>query len=199
MPTTYQVRVEHIDTEAKQGSYDAIELTGYSLTDNDVFKKKFFSKKKDKVTATKQAETAYKLNPGDWCEITLDDSSYHNVSSIKQIAPPAGANQAPASAPTASSQAPAARRRQAQSASDKMSKEEWAAKDRAKEESMARHKALVVANENSKVGTAPDVIIAQAKEFELYLLNTSETTEDVHNNYPAAGAGAPQQDDDIPF
>jgi len=114
MPETYQVRVLNVDPTAKQGAYDAIEITGYNLTKAMGFKKKFFAKLKN-GGPTKAATAAYTLAKDDWCSITLDDTEYNNVMSIVKIPPPVGAESAPAagggggggSAPRTSVAAPA--------------------------------------------------------------------------------------------
>jgi hypothetical protein len=100
MPTTVQVKintVQHTTQTSKAGNdLNYVEITGFDATNNKGFKKRFFATKKD-GTATKNAETADSLNQDDWAEITLDDTSYHNVQTLKKIQQPAGM-QAPSQA-----------------------------------------------------------------------------------------------------
>ena len=217
MPTV-QVRVNTINPDAKQGDYDAVEITGFDQTNNRGFKKKFFSTKKGTSIATKAAEAAYGLNKDDWCEITMDDSTYQNVQSIRKIDPPSGAAAPPAgsgggSRPTSSAGA---------SGSDKMTKAEWAEKDAKKDAAIARNSALKSAVELMKVvgkikgKDTVKLVLDVAGRFEEYLNPPSREPGDEEPETPGRttspsgttldttqteGPVNPpvEEDDDIPF
>jgi hypothetical protein len=93
MPTTVQVKVNtvtHTTQQSKAGNdLNYVEITGFDAAAGKGFKKRCFATKKD-GTATKNAETADSLSQNDWVEITMDDSSYKNIQTIKKIAEPAG-------------------------------------------------------------------------------------------------------------
>lgn len=93
MPSIVQVKVntvQHTSQVSKAGTdLNYVEITGFDSTNNKGFKKRFFATKKD-GTATKNAETADSLSQDDWAEFTLDDTSYHNVQTLKKINQPAG-------------------------------------------------------------------------------------------------------------
>jgi hypothetical protein len=120
-----------------------LELTGYDATARRGFKKLFFETKKD-GGLTKNAETANTLKQDDWVEITMDDTSYKNVQSIRIIAEPAGSNvPSQAGGAPASNQA-AGGSSSASGGSSKMSKAEWAAKQAKEALGIARSVALKV-------------------------------------------------------
>ena len=208
MGDVLQIRINTINANAKQGSYDAVEITGFDLQNNRGFKKKFFATKKD-GSATKNAETAYLLNKDDWCEITLDDTSYKNVQTIKQISAPAGAE----SAPPAQSGGGGKRSSGGGGGSDKMSKAEWAEKDRKKEAAIARNSSLKAAVEFMKVvGKVAkkdnvELCLDVARKFEDFLLVDNkqpgdEQVMDTAGEEKAMGSAPttpPVEDDDIPF
>ena len=97
MPSQVKVRVSEVTpttiTSAQGKDLNYLVLKGYNETDSKGFSKRFFATKQD-GTATKNAEIADSLQPNDWVEVTLDDSSYHNVQTIRKIAAPAN-TQAP--------------------------------------------------------------------------------------------------------
>jgi hypothetical protein len=124
-----------------------LELTGFDATARRGFKKLFFETKKD-GGLTKNAETANTLKQDDWVEITMDDTSYKNVQSIRIIAEPAGQNvpsQAGGEQSGGGGGAPTGGNPRSANGSDKMSKAEWAAKDSKKELGVARSVALKAA------------------------------------------------------
>lgn len=212
MPTKVNVKintVQHTSQLSKAGNeLNYVEITGFDATNNKGFKKRFFATKKD-GTATKNAETADALNQDDWAEITLDDTSYHNVQTLKKISEPAGMS-APSQAQTQTSTGGGGRA--SGGSSDKMTKADWAAKDRAKEQSMARHKGLVVAADVcvANGNFDPDEIILVARTFADYLSEGTGQVVDGEKRETLANGNtlvnAPQQnddpgvqDDDIPF
>jgi len=210
MGDVLQIRINTINANAKQGSYDAVEITGFDLQNNRGFKKKFFATKKD-GSATKNAETAYTLNKEDWCEITLDDTSYKNVQTIKKIAAPAGADSAPPAQSGGSGGG--GKKSYSGGSSDKMSKAEWAEKDRKKEAAIARNSALKAAVEFMKVvgKTAKknnvEITLDVARKFEDFLLVDNKQpgdeqaveTETGSEGGPGRDNTPPVEDDDIPF
>ena len=212
MPTV-QVRVNTINPDAKQGDYDAVEITGFDQTNNRGFKKKFFSTKKGTSIATKAAEAAYGLNKDDWCEITMDDSSFQNVQSIRKIDPPSGA-----AAPTAGGGG--GKPSTGGGSSDKMTKAEWAEKDAKKDAAIARNSALKSAVELMKVvgkvkgKSTVQVVLDVAAQFEEYLNPPAREPGDEDEETPGRttspsgttldttqteGPVNSPQDDDIPF
>jgi hypothetical protein len=176
MPSTVQVRVKNVNANAKQGSYDAVEITGYDATNSKGFKKKFFATKKD-GSATKNAETAYTLNENDWCEITMDDTSYKNVQTIKKIAQPAGVTAPPANSGGG---------------------RKGGYNNPQKDASIARSVALKAAVDFVGGSDSADVetVIEHAKAFEAYLLD-----KDVNDPRPDSDPAEGSDDavDDIPF
>lgn len=198
MPTKVNVRVntiQHTTQQSQAGNtLNYIEITGFNETDNKGFKKRFFSTKKD-GTATKNAETADSLNKDDWIEIVLDDTSYHNVQTLKKIAAPANA-----SAPSQAGQPVGV----GTVAGNKMSKGDWAAKDKAKNASIARSVALKAAVDFlNPAENGPQDVIDMAVEFEGYLLNGRRSPGDEAVTKETAPNGntitTPVEDDDIPF
>ena len=93
MPTTVQVKVNTIGSTTR-GNSNMVEMTGYDHTNNRGFKKLFFEEKKS-GGRTRNAEVADTLSKDDWVEVTMDDTSYKNVQSIKKIAEPAGGESTP--------------------------------------------------------------------------------------------------------
>jgi hypothetical protein len=135
MPTNVNVKVNTVG-QVVRGQFNMVEINGYDHSNNRAFKKAFFETKKDN-TLTKNAEIANGLVQNDWVCITLDDTSYHNVQSIRKIAEPQGGSAAAAAAP-----APAAGGGTRANSADKMSKADWAEKDRKKEVSVNRSVAV---------------------------------------------------------
>jgi len=174
MPVTVQVKV-NTQGSTTRGNSNMVELTGYDHTNNKGFKKLFFEEKKS-GGMTQAAQVAKTLVQDDWCEVTMDDSSYHNVTMIKKIAAPAGA---PAESQGAGSSERANQRSSrggggGGGGSDRMSKEEWAAKDLKKDISVARSVALKSAVDMVGTGinkTNVGAIQKLAPIFELYLLH----------------------------
>lgn len=199
MPTKVNVRVNTIQhtsqVSAAGNTLNYVEITGFNETESKGFKKRFFSTKKD-GTATKNAETADTLNKDDWIEIVLDDTSYHNVQTLRKIAAPANAT-----APSQAGQPVGV----GTVAGNKMSKADWALKDKAKNESIARSVALKAAVDfMAGAGeTDADVVIDKAVEFEAYLLNGRRQPGDENTVTETAANGntvtTPVEDDDIPF
>jgi hypothetical protein len=192
-----------------------MEMTGYDHTNNRGFKKLFFETKKD-GGLTKNAELAQTLQKDDWVEVTMDDSSYKNVQTIRKIAEPAGGAAAAASGPAPSSGGGGG--------NDRMSKAEWALKDAKKELSMARHKAIeasaIIAGGKGISKAVVDSIEKLAPRLTAYILTGDFAGEVVEPTLPkketpadkepgdeqgtdtGAAAGAPgpsPEDDDIPF
>ena len=89
MPDKVQVRVSQVNYITR-GEYNMVEIKGYDETNRQDFTKAFFAEKKG-GGATANAQNAEQLKQDDWAEITMDDSSYHNVQSIRAIAAPANA------------------------------------------------------------------------------------------------------------
>jgi hypothetical protein len=94
MPTKVKVRVSNVDhttvTSAKGFELNYVVLKGFDEGNNKGFKKQFFATKKD-GSPTVNAQTADGLAPNDWVELTLDDTSYQNVQTIRKINAPDGA------------------------------------------------------------------------------------------------------------
>jgi len=211
MPVTVQVKV-NTQGSTTRGNSNMVELTGYDHTNNKGFKKLFFEEKKS-GGMTQAAQVAKTLVQDDWCEVTMDDSSYHNVTMIKKIAAPAGA---PAESQGAGSSERANQRSfrgggGGGGGSDRMSKEEWAAKDLKKDVSVARSVALKAAVEMAGTGinkTNVSAIQKLAPIFELYLLHgdfSYVAPEPVAKPEPVAqpdntpDTDNEPEDDDIPF
>lgn len=212
MPSQVNVKVSNVGSIVR-GDKNMVEINGYDLTNNKGFKKAFFETKRD-GGRTKNAEISDGLQPGDFIEVTLDDTSWKNVQFIKKIAEPAGGAAAPSSAPAGSGNPTGG------GSSERMSKEEWAEKDRKKEASMARHKAVQTAAAfcavEDKASTAGMVAAMEKLTFriEAYLL-TGDFDADlkavVEPKTPTAPASnddgqseggqtsPPAADDDIPF
>jgi hypothetical protein len=203
-----------------------LELTGYDATERRGFKKLFFETKKD-GGLTKNAETANTLKQDDWVEITMDDTSYKNVQSIRIIAEPAGSNVPSQAGGGGGGGNPSGGSRGGQDTSDKMSKADWAAKDAHHELGVARSVALksavaaVSADGKGFTGGKMKQIVKMAGGFTSFLLNGDfEGKPEVEKPAPPpappvvtdkepgddqgqagvneAGDGAPI-DDDIPF
>jgi hypothetical protein len=94
MPTKVKVRVSSVDhttvTSAKGFELNYVVLKGFDEGANKGFKKQFFATKKD-GSPTVNAQTADQLAPNDWVELTLDDTSYQNVQTLRKINAPDGA------------------------------------------------------------------------------------------------------------
>ena len=88
MPTTIQVKVNTIQPTTR-GQYNMIEIVGLDFTNNKGFKKAFFENKKA-GGRTAIAEISDTLKQDDWVEIVQDDTSYHNIQTMKKIGQPAG-------------------------------------------------------------------------------------------------------------
>jgi len=210
MPVTVQVKVNTVGTTTR-GNSNMVELTGYDHSNNKGFKKMFFEEKKS-GGMTQAATVAQTLVQDNWCEITMDDSSYHNVTMIKKIATPDGA---PAESQGAGSSGGGSSKSYSSGGgsggSDKMSKEEWAAKDLKKDVSVARSVALKAAVEMAGTGinkTNVSAIQKLAPIFELYLLHgdfSYVAPEPVAKPEPVAqpdntpDTDNEPEDDDIPF
>ena len=170
MPTTVQVKVNTVGSTVR-GNINMVELTGYDHTNRRGFKKLFFETKKD-GSLTRNKEIADTLNQDDWIEVTMDDTSYKNVQSIKKIAQPAGGD-----VPSQGDGGGSAPSGSGGGGSDKMSKAEWAAKDAKKELGVARSVALKTAvtacsADSSKVTKAKmEQIEKMADRFTAYLLS----------------------------
>lgn len=198
MPQTVQVKVNTVNhttqTSNAGNELNYVEITGFDATNSKGFKKRFFATKKD-GTATMNAEKADSLNQDDWIEITLDDTSYHNVQTLKKIQEPAGM--------TSPSQSSAA------AGNPKTTKRTYKP-DPEKAKSIARSVALKAAVDfacNSSDTTTVDDVIVVADRFELYLAGQ---TVDGEIREPLKGGGSmtnatttaennQPQDDDIPF
>lgn len=147
-----------------------VELTGYDHSNNKGFKKLFFEEKKS-GGPTQAAQAADTLVQNDWVEVTMDDSSYHNVTMIKKIDAPAGA---PAESQGAGSGGQRSSGSGGGGGSDKMSKAEWAAKDLRKDTAAARSVSLNAAVNLAGTGinkTNVAAIQKLAPIFELYLMH----------------------------
>jgi hypothetical protein len=214
MPSIVNVKVSNVGTIVR-GDKNMVEINGYDLTNNKGFKKAFFETKRD-GGRTKNAEISDGLTPGDFIEVTMDDTSWKNVQFIKKIAEPAGGASAPDMGKAPSSGGGGG------GGSDRMSKAEWAAKDKAKELSMARHKAVQTAAAfcaiHDKTATAAAVTAMEklAYRIEAYLLKgdfdadldapepevstVAETPASTEGNQAEGSATSPPAaDDDIPF
>jgi hypothetical protein len=118
------------------------------------------------------------LKQDDWVEVTMDDTSYKNVQSIRIIAEPAGQNvPSQAGGEQSGGGAPAAGGGTRANSSDKMSKAEWAAKDTKKELGVARSVALkaavaaVSSDGKGFTGGKMKQIVKMAGGFTSFLLN----------------------------
>lgn len=90
MPTTINVKVNTVQPTTR-GNYNMIEITGYDHTNNRGFKKAFFEEKKA-GGRTAIALISDTLKQDDWVEIVIDDTTYKNIQTMKQIGEPAGAD-----------------------------------------------------------------------------------------------------------
>lgn len=88
MPQTITVKVNTIE-DTVLGDYNYKELKGYDSTNNKNITKRFFAEKKN-GGPTQAAMVADTCAQGDWVDLILDDSSYHNVQSMKKVGEPAG-------------------------------------------------------------------------------------------------------------
>ena len=198
MPTQVEVKVTS-KGQVVRGEFNMIEIKGYDHTNNKNFTKAFFETKRD-GSLTKNAEIANTLVQNDWITITLDDTSYHNVQSIRKTGEPVGGAAAAAAAP-----APAAGGGTRANSSDKMSKAEWAEKDRKKAVSVARSVAVKAAAQMcSGTAAAPskklvDTLEKLAYRMEAYLMKGAfdaelDPDEPVAPPAPAVVTPAPQVD-----
>jgi hypothetical protein len=198
MPTKVQVKVNTVNhttqTSNAGNELNYVEITGFDSTNNKGFKKRFFATKKD-GTATKNAETADTLNQDDWIEITLDDTSYHNVQTLKKIQEPAGM--------TAPSQGSTASGNPKGSGGSKGGYKGNPAKDKAIARSVALKAAVDFSN---PVEDGVDEVLAKAQIFEEYLMGGSTMTVDgeiretaPNGNVIQNATTPPVEDDDIPF
>lgn len=216
MPSNNTVRITtvgEIEKTSKAGkNLQYVQITGYCHDTKKGFKKQFFATTQD-GKATKMAEQAYGFSKGDWVNITMDDSSFKNVTQILAADQPADFDESMTQGGGGNSGGGGGYQKKSYGGGGKnqMSKEEWAAKDAKKEASIARSVALKEAvNLMGVVGVKKgdnnvDRALSIAKEFVLFLTNTSETAEPASppaNNRPAdqTPAGDPGPgDDDIPF
>ena len=217
MPTTVQVRVnqvQHTTQTSKAGKeLNYVEITGFDAAAGKGFKKRFFATKKD-GTATKNAEIADALSNNDWVELVLDDSSFHNVQTVKKIAEPAGMT-APDQSTGSASTGP----------EKEVNKEAWAKNAPAKTTKafrstgqLNREKALDSAIKfNNGMSQDVDAVINIAERFESYLIGqpvdgearaqktatviSAEAGQAKLDAEAAARGGYANQpqDDDIPF
>jgi hypothetical protein len=205
-----------------------IEMTGYDATNRRGFKKVFFETTKD-GKRTRNAEVSDGLHQDDWVEVTMDDTSYKNVQSIKVIAEPAGQD-APAQGGGGGGGGQRSSGGGGGGGSDKMSKAEWAAKQAKEAQNIARSVALKAAVEFANTSTAPSAKAVSAMEklsyrMEAFLVKGSfdaevdavPEPERVVDDHPSTqqatqpagqgdgtpinedSQGAPPIDDDIPF
>ena len=206
MPIKVNVKVNSVGTMVR-GEKNMIVLKGYDHTNNKGFDKSFFEEKKS-GGLTQAAQAAETLQENDWVEVTMDDSSWKNVTMIKKISAPAGGDVNPnQNNPAGQTQAATSRAK-----SEKMSKEEWAAKQLKEATYVARAQALTAAVAVHGEGlTKKNVhgIEKLTKEFCNYLLNG-----DFHYVKPEPVVAKPEpvaqmdntpepsptpEDDDIPF
>lgn len=93
--STVKVKVSEVSHTTIQSSagndLNYVVLKGYDDTNSKGFSKRFFATKKD-GSPTQNAQIADGLGPNDWVEVTMDNTSYRNVTSIKKITPPAGSS-----------------------------------------------------------------------------------------------------------
>jgi hypothetical protein len=187
-----------------------VQITGYCHDTGKGFKKQFFATTKD-GNATKMAEQAYNFKKGDWISLTLDDSSFKNVTEVKATAQPADFTEDMANSNSNSNSGGGYKKSYSgggNKGGSQMSKEEWAAKEARTQASISRSVALqqavaLIAAVGPKKGTDHvELALDMAKEFYLYLADKSETTEPATNK-PASHAQenvpAPTDDDEIPF
>jgi hypothetical protein len=227
MPTSMIVKVSGVEHKEEVSNNTGNTLhycyvKGYDHTAGKGCNKRFFSTKKN-GDATKNAETADSLNPGDWIEMVLDDSSYQNVQTIKRSTQPADYTEgdAPQSSPSANppaggraSKPATANRGGGGGGSDKMSKAEWAAKDAKHEASINRSVALKASVDFLQGMDSVNVpeVLKLAVKFEAYLagpkdkltLVKASNGNTIQNPTPLTGSGSDAgdpgvQDDDIPF
>jgi hypothetical protein len=194
-----------------RGDKNMIEINGYDLTNNKGFKKAFFETKRD-GGRTKNADISDGLIPGDFIEITMDDTTWKNIQFIKKIAEPAGGAAAPMSAPAGSGNPTGG------GSSERMSKAEWALKDAKKELSMARHKAIeasaIIAGGKGISKATVESIEKLADRFTAYILtgdfngepdllvqavSTTAETPAPSETPNTEQNPVPSSDDDIPF
>jgi hypothetical protein len=82
--------VSHTTIQSSQGKdLNYVVLKGYDDTNSKGFSKRFFATKQDGMP-TKNAEVADTLQANDWVEVTMDNTSYKNVTGIERISEPSG-------------------------------------------------------------------------------------------------------------
>ena len=95
MSSKVNVRVTSVDHTTVQSSagkdLNYVVIKGFDETNNRGFKKQFFATKQD-GSPTVNATKADSLNKGDWVEITMDDSKWQNVETLRVINEPSGAS-----------------------------------------------------------------------------------------------------------
>jgi hypothetical protein len=221
MPTIVQVKVNTPGTTTR-GNSNMIQLTGYDFTNGRGFKKLFFEEKQQ-GGRTANAEVSDTLQKDDWVEITMDDTQYNNVTNIRKISMPAGAD-VPDSNQGKPSGGGSQDNQTFKPADDKnkMSKADWAAKDRKKEASVARSVALkssaVLFTGKGATKAIVDSLEKLALRMEAYIMSgdfsaelaaepialptapppTEALTDNSGVNQGAGGTPGPE-DDDIPF
>lgn len=213
MPSKVTVKIKTIESQDRGGK-DGYIIKGYDSTNQQAFNK-FIFETTQKGDLTKIAEVMQTATPGEWYEITVDDSKWKNATYAVKVSAPEGGEPPAKSSGGGGGYSKKSSGGGGGGSSDRMSKEEWAAKDAKKELSMARHKALQVAvaacaADGGKV-TKPKMeqIEKMAHRFTSFLLTgdfagkldtpaiTKEepkTESDGVDNTPTGGA-----DDDIPF
>jgi hypothetical protein len=193
-----------------------IELTGYDHTNNRGFKKLIFAEKQG-GGATVMSDVADTIQKDDWVEMTLDDTTYHNVTMIKKISEPAGSNVPDSTQGTGGGGGGGAKK-------SNLTKEEWAEKDRRKRVDVARGvavKAAAAVVAGTPLKSAVPAFKKLSKQLEAYALTGDfdaeipadepccpvvaqpDNTPAVDNKEPGdeqgAGGNPGPEDDDIPF
>jgi len=206
MPTNVQVKVNTVNHTTQRSNagneLNYVEITGYDATNSKGFKKRFFATKKD-GTATKNAETADSLNQDDWIQITLDDTSYHNVQTLKKIAQPAGME-----APSQSSKASGNPKSSGGKKGGFKKGGEFRTVPQLNRE-VALNAAVKFVNDGETKAASIDDVVGIAEKFENYLVGQTvdgEVREPLKNGgsitNPTKEYDSPNndpQDDDIPF
>ena len=199
---TAKVKVNEVShttiTSAKGVDLNYCVLKGYDDTNSKGFSKRFFATKKD-GDPTRNAEIADTLQPNDWVEVTMDDTTYKNVQTIKKISEPAGGsapdqsnfNSAPAETKSSSSPKGGAR------SGDQLN----------------RATALELAIEAIRLGESfpsTKTVLDVAEKFEHYIVNgfgnptmtydqSGPAGQDIPVNEPNPDLEDAVGDDDIPF
>ena len=168
------------------GTQAAKRIEGTRVDNGEEYSKKFFAN--DKALRTQLDE----FGVGDVVNVKMvKDGKFWNIGSFSVPSPESvetakknGKYGGISNPQTAGGGSPATTSGGGAPASDKMSKAEWAAKDRAKEESIARAVAIKLAMDNTKVGTNPAAVIAEAYSYLPYLLGETVGTTDTEDNDP---------------